>query len=93
MLAAFRVFVIVGALVNIVLFPIALDPVRRPQRAWLLVIIVEMLWFSAAVSIGYQLHAPTLRWYRTPLIGVADVLGLIYCLTALSDARGSRWKS
>lgn len=49
----------------------------RPKRAYLYYAAIYLISISAGIEILYRFHEP-LVWYRTPLIFIAAVLGVIW---------------
>jgi hypothetical protein len=83
------VTIILSALVLAAL-PMAIGVEGRPSRTWFLVGSIELVWFSGLVSLSYH-FGEAARWYRTPVMLGASVLGVLYVASVLHQrAAGSR---
>lgn len=74
---ALRLLAIIFSLLACATMPLALNPFNRPSRVWLLIVAIELLWLSAMVSVADS-WGQAIRWYRTPLILSASIIGGLY---------------
>jgi hypothetical protein len=78
-----RICAILLALVVCATLPWAIGYENRPKRVWFLFVCIEGFIFSGVVAMGYHLGDGPVAWYRTPLILVASIAGIIYLLLTL----------
>lgn len=58
--------------------PLSIGVTGRPRRVWLLLFCIEMFALSCIVAMGSHFGTGAPRWYRTPLVFVGSVAGVIY---------------
>lgn len=78
-----RIATILLALLMVATLPAAIGMHGRPRRTWLLLASLVLVWLSCAFAVGAHLGGGPVRWYRTPLVFVASLLGLCYTLLSL----------